>query len=473
MKIKYASDYKRSGPAKRTLSNLFGLLNKEKTLTNAQKVKNAIDYANKTGLYYQLYWMNRHDTFLGFKGLYTSKLNNLYQAYLDLTDQAIKSPLHFGPVWMTELANIGIQLQSLMGNDERTQPKVLALHKRGLIKPDTDLFFVLPETIWFIPKRFAYHFDFNISKQDSPFYLGSEEPYQFDGHPINDILKQAMHESLANHKDLSDDSVEFFRDKTYRTIRTYMHRYNITVNIGCDWIEAFIACSKELNKIEYKMERLIYGLNLDMRDVIAEGIQGLDAKYISKALSKTLEELEKYYVTGPEFRAERYFAYFSSDTCEFISVGARGYSQKNEEIGKYPTFPKFEPPIRRGYAIPYELDKPIDTTNLDAVTNLHINEQFSLFTLPSNFIVTGKYKDFFKIAYCYEENGILQPRPIEQIYSDLRDLLPFFLKFNPHLALKEFGREVQMDEIGVQLVDGTINVVLWGYGNVDWIKVRS
>lgn len=473
MKTNHLRGSRRSSPIKKTLSNLFGLLGKEETLTNAQKVENAIDYANKTRLYYGLYWKNRHDTLLGFRCLYTSKLNNLYQAYLDLTDQAVKSPMHFAPCDVTVLSNVGIQLQLLMGDDERTRPKALAPRKRGPLKPKTDLMFVAPETIGFTPKLLVNGFEFNPLKQHTDFFLGTEERFQFDGHPVNDIFRQAMHESLANHQDLSDESVEVIRDKTYRTIRHYMWRFNTTVGMGDDWIKAFIVCSKELNKIEGKLQRLIIDLNLDFRDVSAEGIQGVDAKYISQALSKTLEELEKHYVTGPEFRAIPQFCYFGH-ACEFLSTGSRGYKGLHPQaLPQQPTFPKFEVPIRRGYAIPYELDKSTDTSDLEAVTNQLKNEQFSIFSLPSHFIVTGKYKDFFKIAYSYEKDGKLCPRPIEQIYSELRDLLPFFLRVNPQVVLREFGREVQMDEIGVQLVDGTINVVLWGYGNVDWIKIRS
>ncbi|HCV3190428.1 TPA: hypothetical protein OV554_003570, partial [Acinetobacter baumannii] len=453
--------------------NLFGLLNKETPLTNEQKIQNAVHYADMTKTYYELYWKNRHDTLLGFKALYTAKLDNLYRSYLDLTEF-----VRVGSVHATELATIGLQLQLMMGNDERTQPKVLALHKRGLIKPDTALMFAAPEVIWFNPKRFAGFFDFNIFKQNTPYPQLFQEPYRYKGHPLDDIFLQTMRQPLPDHLKLHDQIVELCRENTYRTIIHYMYRFNSTVSIGDDWIEAFIACSKALNKIEAKLHQLVLDLKLDLRDGYAEALVGAYAKYTSKALSKTLEELEKFFINPSSSRpnhyleAKPYLSYFGS-TCEFLSVGARGYKEKNKEVSQYPTFPRFESPVRRGYAIPYELDKPTDKSDLMAVTNQPPNEQSSIFSVPMYFIVTGQYKDFFKIAYCYEQDGKLTPRPIERIYIDIRGLLPLFLKANPQVALREFGREVQADEIGVQLIDGTINVVLWGYGNVDWIKIRS
>lgn len=477
-------------------------MNSSSNKINLEKITTNIEYAQKIIQFYNRFYQETTDILQDFVGLLEFKVGGMCSATDDLlavctrmtkTQSGLVEYFENNYPDKSSLDSAKIKLIELLLNNFSDDLNSIIESLNKLNSESFIPFFEKPTT----GEELIHILSYNEGKSYINYFL--KEGMESNIHVFNQIKSEYLEyqkpfNPSSDSVKLNEEIVEGVKKSqefAEKAIYGFRHLYNKNIGLFTDFFNCYFYSVKKVFEIHADLTN-IYTKLLSIREIIRELIEDHHLcnpegnKFIDQLLERTIhydfftnlavldkclqssakklgvisdsivrshnylgleqthKVLEKFH--QHDLQELTYFTHINDwikstiDTIRFNS---------NSELN----IKHFKYPVREGYLInAYK-------TPLTASEIYHFDQGTEKTVFRQ---ISGQFMGNFKV----NPNSSLSA-----IQKELIEMLPYWLEHNEDLVFQQFGRKIDVSEIGVFLSEDRLTITLWGYGSIKWLDI--
>ncbi|HFG7030341.1 TPA: hypothetical protein ACGIK9_002826 [Acinetobacter baumannii] len=477
-------------------------MNSSSSKINLEKITTNIEFAQKTIQFYNCFYQETTDIFQDFVGLLEFNVGGMCSATDDLLAVCMRmTKTHSGFVEYFEnnypdkssLDSAKVKLIDILLNSISNDVNNLIESLNKLNSESFIPFFEKPTT----GEEFIHILSHNEGKSYINYFLneGKESNIQ--------VFSQIQSEYLEFSKPFTPSSDSFklneelvegvkkSQEFAEKAIYGFRHLYNKNIGLFTDFCNCYFYSVKKIFEIHADLKD-IYTKLLSIREIIRELIE--DHRLCNPEGSKFIDQLLERTIHHDFFTNLAVLDKCLQSSAKKLGVIPDSIVRSHNYIGLEQTLKvleKFHQHDKQESTYFTHINDWIKTT-IDTIrfnSNSEINIKHFTYPVREGYLING-YKTPLTASEIYQfEQGtektvfrqisgqfmgnfkVNANGSLSTIQKELIEMLPYWLELNADLVFQQFGRKIDVSEIGVFLSEDRLTITLWGYGSIKWLDI--